>query len=131
VRTRFGVEKVLAAVEGTALGSRLVGYQIHHGRVEALDGSDAWLTLDGSNRDRPTIDGVKSGRVFGTTVHGVLDEDGVRGAFLSDVAERAGTDFAPGSLFPSAHRDAELDRLADHVEAHVDMAAIARLIEPR
>ena len=60
VTTRFGVEKVLAAVEGQALGQRVVGYQIHHGRVDTHGASEPWLTLDRSNGSVP--DGARSGR---------------------------------------------------------------------
>jgi len=128
VSTRFGPEKVLAAVEATAFGERVVGYQIHHGLVAPHDthsGAEPWLTIDG----RP--DGVRSGRVFGTTVHGLFDGDGFRQQILRDVAERAGAAYSPGPLSPATHREAELDRLADHFEAHLDMAAIEQLIAPR
>lgn len=127
VSTRFGAEKVLAAVTGRALGHDVVGYQIHHGRVSADLGDEAaaWLTVGGEP------DGVADDGVFGTTVHGLFDEDGFRHAFLRAVAARARTTYTPGPHSPASHRDAELDRLADHVEANLDMAAIARLIEPR
>lgn len=127
VTTRFGTDKVLAAVQGTALGHRVVGYQIHHGRVSAdVEGlASEWLNIS------QTPDGVRTERVFGTTVHGLFDEDGFRHAFLRVVADRAGAAYSPGPLSPTAHRDAELDRLADHVEAHLNMDAVARLIEPR
>lgn len=127
VTTRFEADKVLAAVEGTALGHRVVGYQIHHGRVvaDAESLASEWLSI------AKAPDGVRVESTFGTTVHGLFDEDAFRHAFLRGVAERAGTTYSPGPLSPAAHRNAELDRLADHVEAHIDMDAVARLIEPR
>ncbi len=131
VATEFGPDKVLACRLGSALGHDVVGYQIHHGRVQPTTGGDAapqtWLRLDGESA--ATVgEGVCSGRVFGTTLHGVFDSDSFRHQFLSDVAARANTSFTPGTLTPAQHRLDELDRLADHLEASIDMTQLAALI---
>ncbi|MEM7141211.1 MAG: cobyric acid synthase [Actinomycetota bacterium] len=124
VSTTFDADKVLTCRTGEALGERVVGYQIHHGRVRAdRDGEDApWLTLDGEP------EGYRHGSVFGTTLHGVFDEDAFRHAFLREVADRAGTTFTAGASTPAAHREAELDRLADHLAASIDLPALYQLI---
>ena len=66
--------------------------------------------------------------VFGTSLHGLFESDGFRAAFLAAVAARRGKGFAPSGLSFAAAREAQFDRLADLVEAHLDMAAVEHLI---
>jgi len=76
------------------------GYEIHHGRVSGA---------------------TSAGAVTGTMVHGSLEDDATRAAFLAehlDVASRAS--------FPAA-RAARLDLLGDLVEQHLDLDAIGEL----
>ncbi|MBN9618363.1 MAG: cobyric acid synthase CobQ, partial [Actinobacteria bacterium] len=113
----FGPQKVLARRTGTALGERVDGYLIHHGRVRVSGGE-------------PFLDGSTSGAVTGTTWHGIFDADGFRRAFLRDLAARAGRDFtaAPDVSF-AAIRERRFDVLADLVAQNLDTAALTRLIE--
>ena len=122
VRVRFGVEKSLGRPRGTALGAPVAGYEIHHGIAEVTDpagsGTEAFL------------DGCRRGPVWGTSWHGALENDEFRRRFLAEVAALAGRDFtpAPATSF-AAVREKRLDVLADLVTAHLDTAALSRLIE--
>jgi len=122
VRVRFGAEKILGRPRGTALGAPVAGYEIHHGIAEVTDpagsGTEAFL------------DGCRRGPVWGTSWHGALENDEFRRRFLAEVAALAGRDFtpAPGTSF-AAVREERLDVLADLVTAHLDTAALSRLIE--
>ena len=122
VRVRFGAEKILGRPRGTALGAPVAGYEIHHGIAEVADpagsGTEAFL------------DGCRRGPVWGTSWHGALENDEFRRRFLAEVAALAGRDFtpAPGTSF-AAVREERLDVLADLVTAHLDTAALSRLIE--
>ena len=119
VRVRFGAEKILGRPRGRALGAPVAGYEIHHGVAEVTDpAAEAFL------------DGCRRGAVWGTSWHGVLENDEFRRAFLAEVAALAGRDFtpAPGTSF-AAVREARLDVLADLVAGHLDTAALSRLIE--
>jgi adenosylcobyric acid synthase len=122
VRVRFGAEKILGRPRGTALGAPVAGYEIHHGIAEVTDpaGSGTEAFLDGCCR----------GPVWGTSWHGALENDEFRRRFLAEVAALAGRDFtpAPGTSF-AALRKERLDVLADLVTAHLDTAALSRLIE--
>ncbi|MBB5773360.1 cobyric acid synthase [Nonomuraea jabiensis] len=117
VRVEFAKEKRLGRPEGTAYGQPVRAYEIHHG-LASIDGGE------------PFLDGCRAGNVWGTTWHGALENDGFRRAFLSDVAARAGRDFAPapGTDF-AALREERLDALGDLVERHLDTDALLRLIE--
>jgi len=122
VRVRFGAEKILGRPRGTALGAPVAGYEIHHGIAEVTDPA-------GSGTE-PFLDGCRRGPVWGTSWHGALENDDFRRRFLTEVAALAGRDFtpAPGTSFAAA-REERLDVLADLVTAHLDTAALSRLIE--
>jgi adenosylcobyric acid synthase len=113
----FGPEKVLARRTGEALGQRVEGYLIHHGRV-AVSGGEAFL------------DGCAVGSVSGATWHGMFEADGFRRAFLRDLAARTGRDFVGASdVSFGAVRERRFDVLADLVEEHLDTSALVHLIE--
>ncbi|OIQ79639.1 cobyric acid synthase [mine drainage metagenome] len=116
-RVRFGSRKVLALPEGRAFGEVVRGYEIHHGVVDVEGGE-------------PFLDGCRVGAVFGTTWHGIFENDGFRRAFLTEIATMIGSGFkvAPDTSF-AAVRQRRLDLLGDLVADHMDTAAIWRLIE--
>jgi adenosylcobyric acid synthase len=119
VRVRFGAAKRLGRPTGRALGAPVTGYEIHHGIAEVTDPAA-----------EPFLDGCRRGAVWGTSWHGVLENDEFRRAFLAEVAAVAGRDFtpAPGTEF-AAVRQARLDVLGDLVADHLDTAGLTGLIE--
>ncbi len=125
VETRFEATKLTRQRRGRALGQRVCGYQIHHGRVRAaplLSDDEAWIHLDDTFGD--TTEGAHSERLWGTTLHGLFEEDGFRTAFLTMI----NPDFkASGASFTAA-RHARIDRLADLLETHLEMGQVERLI---
>ncbi len=118
VRVIFGSAKRLARPVGRALGAPVAGYEIHHGIAEVTDPAA-----------EPFLDGCRRGPVWGTSWHGVLENDEFRRAFLAEVAALAGRGFtpAPGTDFAAARR-AQLDVLGDLVADHLDTAALSGLI---
>jgi adenosylcobyric acid synthase len=118
VRVVFGPAKRLARPVGRALGAPVAGYEIHHGIAEVTDPAAD-----------PFLDGCRRGAVWGTSWHGVLENNEFRRAFLAEVAALAGRDFtpSPGTDF-FAVRQARLDVLGDLVADHLDTAALSRLI---
>jgi adenosylcobyric acid synthase len=119
VRVRFEAAKRLGRPTSRALGAPVTGYEIHHGIAEVTEPAA-----------QPFLDGCRRGAVWGTSWHGVLENDEFRRAFLAEVAALAGRDFtpAPGTEF-AAVRQARLDVLGDLVAGHLDTAALTRLIE--
>ncbi|MFE2348059.1 cobyric acid synthase [Kitasatospora cineracea] len=124
-RVVFGADKVLARPSGVALGEPVEGYEIHHG-VVAVEGGEVFVA-DAAGR---ALDGCRTGPVWGTTWHGLLENDAFRRAFLAEVARAAGRSFvpAPDTSFAAA-REQQLDALGDLVAEHADTDTLWKLIE--
>ena len=122
--TVFEPTKVTRQRRGRALGRRVTGYQIHHGRTTGR--GPAWIELDDAYGAGP--EGCADGPWWGTSLHGLLEADGVRAAFLELVACRRHRRWVPAGVSFAAAREAQWDRLADALEAHLDLAAVERLI---
>ncbi len=134
--TALAATKIVRRVRGTATGagfgpelaeSAFSGYEIHVGVSHTLAAPYATIVPEGS--DARVDDGAVAagGRVVGTYVHGVLDEDVHRHAVIAAWRRRCG--LAPAARWSdyTAARDARLDRWARHVAAHLDVDAIAAL----
>ena len=116
VTVRFAPGKTLGRPAGVAYGHPVLGYEIHHG-VATVHGGE------------PFLDGCRAGAVWGTTWHGLLENDGFRRAFLADVAARSGSPWqARGDVSFTAVRERRLDVLGDLVADHLDTAAVLRLL---
>ena len=121
LQTRLIPGKQLRDVTGTLEpeGAHLRGYEIHNGVTEGpdLDRPLVWLS------DSP--DGAVSadGQVFGCYVHGLFDQSGVADALLA----RAGLPTAEAVDY-QAHREKELDRLANTVAEFLDERLLKELL---
>lgn len=104
--------------------SEAVGYEIHLGTTEYVEGFAPLLTLShegesatACDQSRSIGDGAMSedGRVIGTYLHGFFDDDRFRHAFIH--AARAASGLTPPQVFAhvSAEREGRFDRLAAHV----------------
>ena len=67
--------------------------------------------------------------MLGTSLHGLLENDAARSALLRMVAERRRKAFVPSTVSFGRERQARIDRLADALEAHLDLDALLRIIE--
>ncbi|SMC25417.1 adenosylcobyric acid synthase (glutamine-hydrolysing) [Desulfacinum hydrothermale DSM 13146] len=113
----------------------LHGYEIHMGRSRPLaEGVRAcFRILSRNGRDVSTADaddGLSStdGRVWGTYIHGIFDNDAFRRAFLSFLEERSHKRARPEIVNYGRWKEAQYDLLADHVRSHCDMERIYRIV---
>ncbi len=129
VDTIFEPTKLTRQRRGHAMGQRVAGYEIRHGRVARHNGTPGWIHFDDcyGHEDDGALD--DDARVLGTSMHGLFEQDGFRATFLTEVGRRAGKTFVPAGVSFAAARDAQFDRLADLLEAHLDLAALDALIE--
>jgi adenosylcobyric acid synthase len=102
----------------------LTGYEIHHGQLTRCV-EESWFAADSETQ------GIRCGAVYGTHWHGLLDNDDFRRAWLSGVADAAGrTGFVVADdTDVVARRDAQLDRIADLLVAHLDLDAVLALLD--
>jgi adenosylcobyric acid synthase len=121
VETVMTPSKQLTRVNGKHLasGSTVAGYEIHIGRTEGADRARPLFRIEGADEGAQSPDG----RVAGAYLHGLFSADEFRRAFLDGLGSPA------SGLIYEAEIDATLDRLADHLEAHLDLdglLAVAR-----
>ena len=124
VITTLESSKMLAPVAGrdAISGAAVRGYEMHLGRTIGPDCERPMLALDGGDGGAGSADG----RALGCYLHGLFAADAYRHAFLNRLRLRAdsGLDF-DNSI------DAALDTLADHLEQHLDIAAILQIAASR
>jgi adenosylcobyric acid synthase len=100
-----------------ASGLAVAGYEIHIGRTDGPDRARPFAHVGGVPEGAQSADG----RVTGTYLHGLFAADAFRAAFLRDLGA------APSGLGYAAGVQAVLDRLAGHVEAHLDVPGLLAL----
>ena len=116
IATVLGAEKRLAAVAGRELASGMpvAGYEMHLGTTTGPGLARPMLRLDGRDDGAVSADGA----VAGCYLHGLFASDPFRHALLARFGVAAG-DFAYESQIETT-----LDQLADHLERHLDLAAL-------
>ncbi len=118
VETVITESKALRQTAGTETpsGEAVSGYEMHMGETAGPDCQRPWLELEGA---RPEGARSADGRVMGSYLHGIFASDGFRRAFLGRVRDGAAAAFA----YEQAVEET-LDRLAAHLEAHLDLDAL-------
>ncbi len=114
VETVLAGDKTLRETSGVeiASGTPVRGYEIHIGRTEGPGLARPMLDLAAGPDGAVSADG----RVMGCYLHGLFASDPFRRAFLARI--RAGRE---GGLAWDIEIERALDRLADHLEAHLDL----------
>lgn len=109
-------------------GAPVCGYEIRHGCPVPLEGIPAWFRLDDeSGREEEGLaDGAR--RIWATSLHGIFESDPLRHSFLAGIAQRRGKNVLGAEHSFEARRQAEIDLVADALEAHLDLPAINTFI---
>ena len=120
--TVLGNSKRLGLVAGddVANGAAVSGYEMHLGVTTGAALQRPMLRLG----DRADGAATADGRVAGCYLHGLFASDTFRRAFLASLGA------APSALAYETMVDDTLDRLAAHLEAHLDLDALLAAARP-
>ncbi|GBR10388.1 cobyric acid synthase [Acetobacter oeni] len=97
-----------------ASGTPMTGYEIHIGETTGEARSRPFACVAGTPEGAMSPDG----RIMGSYLHGMFSDDAFRAAFLRQLGA------APSTLAYGARVEKVLDALADHLEAHCDVAGL-------
>ena len=124
LETELAGDKRLAAVEGKDArdGLAVRGYEMHLGRTTGPATARPLLQLASGPEGAVSVDG----RVMGCYVHGLFAADAFRHGFLSRLKRRRSS-----GLVYEAEIEATLDRLAEHLAAHLDLDGLLDLAAGR
>ncbi len=118
VVTVMSAEKRLTRISAihAASGAAMEGYEIHIGRTEGPDRARPFAMVNGAPEGAVSADG----RIMGSYLHGMFTGDTFRAAFLGGLGAASVAGYGQGV-------EAVLDALADHMEAHLDVAGLLSL----
>jgi adenosylcobyric acid synthase len=122
IDTTIERDKRLLLTSGTELatGMPVEGYEMHLGATNGPELSRPMLRLEGGADGAVAADG----RVAGCYLHGLFTSDPFRRAFIRDLGG------APGEFAYRGRVEATLDTLADHLEAHLEVAGLLAAARP-
>jgi adenosylcobyric acid synthase len=135
LRTTLDANKITRQVRGecraTIFGQPVIerpfrGYEIHLGKTVYPERTTPFSTIRREGMEDVIEDGAVSfdGRVFGTYIHGIFDEDSFRHAFVDAARAACGLARPHAYAFVARDREARLDRLATHVKNSLDLNLI-------
>jgi adenosylcobyric acid synthase len=129
VRTVMRHEKTVRRAAGTARfggAASFRGYEIHMGETVCENGAEPFGRIVREGDEQPVADGAStpSGRVWGTYVHGIFDDDAFRHSFVDSARDACGLRPAGEHVYATAERQARINRWADHLRQSLDMNLI-------
>jgi adenosylcobyric acid synthase len=141
IRTRLNREKITAQVSARLISNCLfgspmspreaAGYEIHLGETAYDSGARPLFELRRSHAPNVLIaDGAQrmDGRIWGSYVHGLFDDDVFRHALIGNARLACKLEPAAAFAFPAAERQKKIERLADAVESALDIRTIREWI---
>ena len=129
VRTIMNAEKTVRRVTGRVNGwdaPLFTGYEIHMGETRYEDGAREFAEILREGDTEGVADGAvaESGRVWGTYVHGLFDDDVFRHAFIKAARQQCGLGAAHEVVFAAREREERIDRWANHLRRSLDLDRI-------
>ncbi|MHB8263768.1 MAG: cobyric acid synthase [Acidimicrobiales bacterium] len=106
------------------------GYEIHHGRLSYTDHAGCgapWFALDDTWGSEYEGYVNESGTVFGTSIHGLMEDTLTRTLLLAGCARRRSKSWMPSFVSYGAYRESRIDAIATSLREHVDLALLEKL----
>lgn len=108
-------------------GETVVGYEIHMGRSTLDEGQAPLFNL--TSNGVTYADGLQAGNSYGTYLHGIFDNDGLRTSLLTWLWQRKGRSRSiEATLSQAALRESAFNELADLVRRSVDMERVRAIM---
>jgi adenosylcobyric acid synthase len=129
IRTVMRGEKTVRRVSAPSFN----GYEIHMGETLYENGAEPFARILREGEQLTTADGAVtvSGRVWGTYIHGLFDDDAFRHKFLHGARQLCGLAPALSYACVTAEREARIDRWACHLRRSLDMNLIRGWLDNR
>lgn len=135
LRTTLLAEKTLTRTSGVThrWGTRVQGYEIHMGQTLCEGGElEPWMNVTRRNA-QPTDgrDGVMSadGRIWGTYLHGLLDEPATLAAFLHELNPNLAEQVQDATEQARAFQERQYDLLAEHLKSHLEIDRLMAIMD--
>lgn len=140
IETQFERKKTTFQVEAEEIGvndkrnslSVVRGYEIHMGRTKLNTEKSLFKIKKRSGKKCLVYDGAisRDGKVWGTYIHGIFDNDGFRRRFLNSINTKRGS-FSPevtNDFKYDVYKEEQYDKLADLMRENLDMSIIYSLL---
>jgi adenosylcobyric acid synthase len=132
IRTIMRDRKKVRRVTGQARlwdAPSFTGYEIHMGETLYENGAQPFAEILRGGEQQQTLDGAiaSSGRVWGTYIHGLFDDDAFRHRFLDFARQTSGLTPAFRHACVTAERQTRIDRWAGHLRQSLDMNLVHEL----
>lgn len=143
ITTTFDPDKITTQVQAEVIGSgplldgvkelKLNGYEIHMGRSELGEGvTPVFRIFERSTKEVDVVDGAvrADGKVFGTYIHGVFDNDAFRRHIINLIrAQKGWGPLADREIVTvTERRDKDFNKLAEVVRNSMDMEKLYQIM---
>jgi adenosylcobyric acid synthase len=109
--------------------NHLKGYEIHMGNTTGDVGLFKIDRLHGSTRTADEVlDGSANGKVWGTYIHGIFDNDGLRRAVINSLRIKKGLSPKETTINYEAEKEKAIDRWADILKKQLDISFILQQV---
>lgn len=110
-------------------GKKIHGYEIHMGSTVRNEEKYLCKISDEVTENEAKPDGIFSGNVYGTYVHGIFDEGTVAQTMLHSLAEKKGIMLDTSALMNyEQFKQMQYDKLADGLRKSMDMEAVYAML---
>ena len=103
------------------------GYEIHMGTTTSLGEAIPMIELEDGRTDAYVS---PDGRVWGSYLHGIFDNEEFVFALVEDIMKEKGIDPGNNVLSIAEYKEIQYNKLADMIRSHLDMDRIYRILFP-